>query len=100
MIGYVSFHDLTKLLRSGYRKISDQVAREMRHSRINIDEGKSIISLYKSQPFNIKSLFDWLEVTSSGYECFLTHKLSKAKHLITQDKDINISFRLKLPDKL
>ena len=41
-----------------------------------------------------------MEVTSSGYEWFLTHKLSKAQHLITEDKDINISFHIKLPDKL
>ena len=97
---YYSFHDLTKFLRCGYRKISDHVAREIRHSRINTDEGKSIISSYASQPVYIKGLFDWLEVTSSGYEWFLTHKLSKAQHLITEDKDINTSFHIKLPDRL
>tara|TARA_B100001173_G_scaffold278459_1_gene260567 strand:+ start:364 stop:1551 length:1188 start_codon:yes stop_codon:yes gene_type:complete len=80
---YYNFHDLSKKIRCGYRKINDHVAREIRHSRLNTQEGKKIISHYDSNPVYIKDFFHWLEVSDSGYEWFISHKLHSVKHLIS-----------------
>ena len=83
---YYNFHDLSKFMRCGYRKINDHVAREIRHSRLSIKQGKKIISHYESKPVFIKDFFKWLDVSDSGYEWFLSHKLTSAKHLISDAK--------------
>ena len=97
---YYTFHDLTKYLRCGYRKINDHVAREIRHSRITTKEGKKLISLYEPQPVYIKDLFKWLGVSNSGYEWFVTQKLKSVKHLISEEKNISNLNKINLPPRL
>ncbi len=97
---YYNFHDLSKKVRCGYRKINDHVAREIRHSRLSTKEGKKIISYYDLNPVYIKDFFNWLEVSNSGYEWFVTHKLHSVKHLLL-DKEVNLTHPAHLlPTKL
>lgn len=79
---YYHLHDLLKFKRVGYRKISDHVAREIRHGRIDSDEGVKIIKHYSNSRVDIKPFFDWLGVTKSGYEWFKMHRLKGLEHLI------------------
>lgn len=97
---YYNLHDLSKFMRHGYRKISDHVAREIRHSRLTTKEGKEIISFYSDQPVYIKDFFDWLDVSDSGYEWFLYNKLNDMKHLISDTKVKGISKSKSLPSAL
>jgi N-acetyl sugar amidotransferase len=91
---YYKFHDILKLKRVGYRKISDHVAREIRHGRINSHEGRFIINAYNSQPVDIKPFFDWLGVTKSGYEWFKIHRLKGLEHLISESVAVNENITL------
>lgn len=83
---YYRMHDLLKLKRLGYRKIDDHVAREIRHQRISTKDGISILSNYSAKVY-IRPIFDWLGVSSSGYEWFKKHRLSDVLHLITESAD-------------
>ncbi len=81
---YYGFHDLSKYIRCGYRKIDDHIAREIRHKRINLDDGIKIAKRYSNNLVYIKDFFDWLGVSESGYKWFVQHRLSSVKHLISE----------------
>jgi N-acetyl sugar amidotransferase len=83
---YYQLHDLLKYKRVGYRKISDHVAREIRHGRISTEQGSDLIEHYTKSKVNIKPFFDWLDVSSSGYEWFKLHRLKGLEHLFTDNK--------------
>lgn len=85
---YYGIHDLLKYKRTGYRKITDHVAREIRHKRITTEEGISLVKLYHTK-VDIKPFFDWLGVSNSGYEWFVKHKLSDVSHLIGEVGDFD-----------
>lgn len=91
---YYQLHDLLKYKRVGYRKISDHVAREIRHGRILTEQGAEIIESYTNAKVVIKPFFDWLGVTKSGYEWFKMHRLSEVSHLIRTEPE---PFRIHLP---
>jgi len=80
---YYGIHDLLKYKRVGYRKINDHVAREIRHGRLTTEQGRHLISHYGNTKINIRPFFDWLGVTSSGYEWFKMHRLSGLEDLIS-----------------
>ncbi|EGU56699.1 putative LPS biosynthesis protein [Vibrio nigripulchritudo ATCC 27043] len=91
---YYNLHDILKYKRIGYRKVTDHVAREIRHGRISAEEGKWISAQYTNSKVYIKPFFDWLGVTSSGYEWYKLHKLNNLSHLITEDNNFLGSINL------
>jgi len=94
---YYQFHDLLKFKRVGYRKVSDHVAREIRHGRLTTDLGCKLIDYYSKSKVNIKPFFDWLNVSSSGYEWFKLHRLSGVKHLLAENMNEVVDVRIDLP---
>lgn len=78
---YYGIHDLLKYKRTGYRKVTDHISREIRHNRITTEEGKALIGFYQNK-VDIKPFFDWLGVTKSGYEWFVKHRLSDVQSMI------------------
>jgi len=96
---YYGFHDLSKQIRCGYRKINDHVAREIRHKRITTKDGLSIINQFSQKPVYIKDFFNWLDITDSGYKWFLQHRLSEISHLIS-DTPVIPKDSILLPDKI
>ena len=94
---YYNFHDLSKLMRVGYRKIHDHVAREIRHKRISIKDAHNVIKMYQDNKVYIKDFFEWLDVSTTGYQWFVSQKLQKYKRLISNEpisavsKDSNIA---------
>ena len=93
---YYGMHDILKFKRVGYRKVTDHIVREVRHGRIDLGDAKSLNDLYGCVTINPKPFFDWLEVSSSGYEWFLKHRLDDVKHLISHETD---SFESKILPK-
>jgi N-acetyl sugar amidotransferase len=60
---YSNFHDMLKLYKHGYSKVTDQVCREIRFGRINREQGKKVVAHYEAQPPAHIDLFcDWLGV--------------------------------------
>jgi hypothetical protein len=96
---YYGFHDLSKQLRCGYRKIQDHVTREIRHNRVKTLDGVRIVKQYSKNKIYIKDFFDWLGVNSSGYKWFVEHRLSEVAHLIST-KPILSSPKIKLPKEI
>jgi len=88
---YYQLHDILKYKRLGYRKISDHVAREIRHGRISSVQGSGIIECYTNSKVIIKPFFDWLGVTESGYNWFKMHRLSEVSHLIGSEDPLSKS---------
>lgn len=99
---YYNLHDLLKMKRCGFRKISDHTAREIRHGRITSEEGSLIIKSYSTKKIYIKPFFEWLGVTKTGYEWFEKHRLKQVDDLITQERneEIVVNLPIKLREKL
>ena len=82
---YYGIHDLMKFERTGYRKLNDHVAREIRHKRLNSTQAKIILKEKEDNRVYIKPFFKWLGVTDSGYEWYLDHRIVRSKHLISNN---------------
>ena len=83
---YYELHDLLKQKKHGYRKVTDHLSREIRHSRISKLEALELQREFQNRQVYIKPFFDWIGSTESGYRWFVEHKLSDMKHLITGTK--------------
>jgi hypothetical protein len=95
---YYQFHDLLKLKRVGYRKITDHLVREIRHGRITRAEAVVLEAAFSQSQVNIKPFFDWLGTSKSGYDWFKMHRLYDVSHLIA---DSEVEFKApNLPTKL
>ncbi|MDB4684343.1 N-acetyl sugar amidotransferase [Akkermansiaceae bacterium] len=95
---YYGIHDLLKFERCGYRKVSDQITREVRHRRIDSKEARLLVDSYSKQKLDkleVEKFFNWLGVTKSGFDWFLMHKLNRSKSMILDDisgNTINFNF--------
>lgn len=79
---YYGIHDILKQKRVGYRKIRDHLTREIRHGRTSLSQATALQQQYADTPVDIRPFFDWLGVTSSGYQWFLEHRLEDVRHLV------------------
>jgi len=58
---YMYLHDYLKLCKHGYSKVTDHVCREIRHSRINKQEGLSLVRMYENiYPKYIQNFCEWI----------------------------------------
>lgn len=87
---YYTAHELSRLLRHGYRKVRDHINREIRHKRIDREAATAIYSLYSKRKINIAPFFDWLEVTNSGKEWLLQHIFFPYNDLIGCEHDSSL----------
>ncbi|MDA8932463.1 N-acetyl sugar amidotransferase [Flavobacteriaceae bacterium] len=95
---YYEIHDLLKYERLGYRKISDHCTREIRHGRITKNEGIDLQHFLTTRKVNIDPFFNWLNVTKSGVDWYIKHRLNKSSNLISRNKVEHEN--IKLPKKL
>ena len=66
---YLDIHDLLKLYKHGYSKVTDHVNREIRHKRISRELGENIIKKYEHNNINYKSqLLSYLDITEKGLD--------------------------------
>lgn len=85
---YYGVHDLMKYERLGYKKIKDHITRDLRHGRIQHAESERLLQLYMAQKTSLiqfKAFFDWLQVTDSGFDWYLGHKLLRSKELLAPE---------------
>jgi N-acetyl sugar amidotransferase len=69
---YTSLHDMLKLFKHNYSKVTDQVCREIRHGRLSRDQGVKIVSKYELQEPEHMDLFcKWLGVERSSLQFVL-----------------------------
>ena len=60
---YSNLHDVLKLYKHGYSKVTDQVSREIRFGRLTREQGVKIVSFYENQPPKSINFFsEWLGV--------------------------------------
>ena len=86
---YYQFHDLLRFDRHGYRKVRDQLNREIRHGRVTFVQATKSYKTYSKKKVYIKPFFRWLGVSKTGYDWFIQHKLFKSRRLIAKDeKDV------------
>ena len=70
--------------RHGYRKVRDQLSREIRHGRITQNESRILENHFANRTLNIDEFFNWLGITQSGKLWFIDHKLKRTNHLINR----------------
>lgn len=97
---YYKIHDLLKLSRHGYRKVNDHIARDLRHGHISLEESRQLLDFYTDQKIYVRDFFNWLDVTQSGYEWLLKHRLSNVTHLITDERTESPTFLPSIMKKL
>jgi len=83
---YYKFHDLLKMERVGYRKVRDQLSREIRHGRVDRNSAVELEAHYNATKVDVTGIFEFLGVTKSGLEWFVSKRLSKVGSLIGIDQ--------------
>ncbi len=69
---YINIHDILKLYKHGYSKVTDHATREIRHKRISREEGISLVRKYElNNDLYRKQFCDWLEITESSLNFLL-----------------------------
>ena len=65
---YSGIHDEIKMIKHGYGKVSDHVAREIRLKRMTYEEGADKVNSYKSKkPKDLNLFLDWIEMDETEY---------------------------------
>lgn len=82
---YYHLHDLLKLKRVGYRKVTDHLSRDIRHGRISYQAAVKVEEIFAKSKVDIKPFFDWLGVSNTGYEWYVKHKLRGFEHLLMEE---------------
>jgi N-acetyl sugar amidotransferase len=65
---YMGFHDYLKAMKHGYRKVTDQAVREIRHGRLARSEANALVGRTSDRteiPW-LRSLAEWLGATERG----------------------------------
>ncbi len=69
---YMNLHDILKLYKHGYSKVTDHATREIRHGRINRDQGLSLVKKYELKKINYKEQFcNWLNISQKSLDFVL-----------------------------
>lgn len=76
---YSNVHDLLKLFKHGYGKVTDQACREIRHGRLTRDQARRLVAHYEAQEPAYMDLFcDWLEVEEHAFKFALNRHRDEA----------------------
>ena len=71
---YMTIHDILKFAKFGYSRVTDNLTREIRFGRINIDDARIIEKYYQSQiPIDEVNIFlKWLDgINLEGFKWYL-----------------------------
>ena len=76
---YMNIHDLLKLYKHGYSKVTDHATREIRHGRLSREAGIALVKRHEHAPVNYLSLFaDWLGMDAAGLQYAMDQHRSKS----------------------
>jgi N-acetyl sugar amidotransferase len=69
---YMGLHDLLKIYKHGYSKVTDHVSREIRFGRINRNQGISLVRQYEQKEVKYLNQFcDWLGLSERSLQFIL-----------------------------
>ncbi|MEO6079203.1 MAG: N-acetyl sugar amidotransferase [Steroidobacteraceae bacterium] len=69
---YMDLHDILKLYKHGYSKVTDHACREIRHGRLTREQGLALVRHHEQRPAVYARQFcDWLGVTATSLEFLL-----------------------------
>ena len=75
---YMNIHDLLKLYKHGYSKVTDHMTREIRYNRVTKQQGLKIIKKYENKKPQFTSLFSkWLNIDERSLDFVLNRFRSK-----------------------
>jgi N-acetyl sugar amidotransferase len=61
---YMDLHDMLKLYKHGYSKVTDHATREIRHGRLTRDQGLAYVRRYERMEMKYATQFcEWLDIT-------------------------------------
>jgi N-acetyl sugar amidotransferase len=64
---YMNIHDVLKLYKHGYSKVTDHATREIRFGRLSRKQGLELVREHEQKPFNYSAQFlEWLGITAEG----------------------------------
>ena len=64
---YSGIHDILKLYKYGYSKVTDHACREIRFGRLTREQGKKLVNYYQAQQPDFIDLFtSWLGMTNKS----------------------------------
>jgi len=64
---YMDLHDVLKLYKHGYSRVTDHASREIRHGRLDRYTAQSLVRYYEQVPARHSDLFcEWLGITHDG----------------------------------
>lgn len=85
---YMNIHDLLKLYKHGYSKVTDHLTREIRFKRIDRNSALKLVKKYEMKKIKNGNLFcDWLGIDQKSFNFLLSsHKNKKFWRNIDVDK--------------
>ena len=76
---YMNLHDQLKLFKHGYSKVTDHACREIRHGRINREQGLALVRRYEQvQTAYIPQFLKWLGVTERSLQFIMDRHRNKS----------------------
>jgi hypothetical protein len=68
----MDLHDLIKLYKHGYSKVTDHATREIRFGRLTREQGLYLVKKYETEPpRNLELFCDWLRINSHSLNFML-----------------------------
>jgi N-acetyl sugar amidotransferase len=84
---YMNLHDLLKLYKHGYSKVTDHLSREIRFGRIDRNKALKLARFYEKKNILYKELFcNWLNINKNSLD-FILNKFRNKKFWIQRDVD-------------
>jgi hypothetical protein len=69
---YMGIHDVLKLYKHGYSRVTDHATREIRHGRLTRSQGLALVQRYEQDlPQGVDEFCAWLGVTPSSLQFLL-----------------------------
>ena len=82
---YMDIHDLLKLYKTGFSKVTDQASREIRFGRISRNQGLSLVRRYEQEPLKYLDVFcKWLGVSKLALK-FVLNQHRNPKYWIEKE---------------
>lgn len=89
---YMNIHDLLKMYKCGYSKVTDHACREIRHGRLMREDAMELVALYQKNPVQYVGLLcNWLGIDNKSLSFVLD--LHKNKDIWDKDNQNKLSIR-------
>jgi N-acetyl sugar amidotransferase len=84
---FYTIHDILRFEKHGYRKVRDQLSREIRHKRITRLNANFLYKNLLIKKVDIKPFFKWLGSTETGVKLFTRERCKNTQHLLGKSDD-------------